>query len=91
MVTVQARKVGGPSPKRPSIREVLAPWITSNTIMVFLARATILRHSTVPGIIDICQTLSRLMEMIHVMLYEEESKGLDDPRGYIQDGPRAVT
>ena len=28
MVTVQARKVGGPSPKRPSIREVLAPWIT---------------------------------------------------------------
>ena len=24
-----------------------------------------------------CQTLSRLMEMIHMMLYEEESKGLD--------------
>ena len=23
------------------------------------------------------------MEMIHMMLYEEESKGLDDPRGYI--------
>ena len=38
-----------------------------------------------------CQTLSRLMEMIHMMLYEEESKGLDDPRGYIEDGPRAVT
>jgi hypothetical protein len=35
--------------------------------------------------------LSRLMEMIHMKLYEEESKGLDDPRGYIQDGPRAVT
>ena len=38
-----------------------------------------------------CQTLSRLMEMIHIMLYEEESKGLDGPRGYLQDGPRAVT
>jgi hypothetical protein len=38
-----------------------------------------------------CQTLSRLMEMIHMKLYEEESKGLDDPRGYIQGGPRAVT
>ena len=38
-----------------------------------------------------CQRLSRLMEMIHMMLYEEESKGLDDPRGYLQDGPRAVT
>jgi hypothetical protein len=35
--------------------------------------------------------LSRLMEMIHMMLYEEESKGLVDPRGYIHDGPRAVT
>jgi hypothetical protein len=31
------------------------------------------------------------MEMIHMKLYEEESKGLDDPRGYIHDGPRAVT
>ena len=31
------------------------------------------------------------MEMIHMILYEEESKGLDDPRGYIQNGPRAVT
>jgi hypothetical protein len=31
------------------------------------------------------------MEMIHMILYEEESKGLDDPRGYLQDGPRAVT
>ena len=30
-------------------------------------------------------------EMIHMMLYEEECQGLDDPRGYIQDGPRAVT
>jgi len=29
--------------------------------------------------------------MIYMMLYEEESKGLDDPRGYLQDGPRAVT
>jgi hypothetical protein len=29
--------------------------------------------------------------MIYMMLYEEESKGLDDPRGYIHDGPRAVT
>jgi hypothetical protein len=29
--------------------------------------------------------------MIYIMLYKEESKGLDDPRGYIQDGPRAVT
>ena len=29
--------------------------------------------------------------MIHMMLYEEESKGLDDPRGYLQDGLRAVT
>jgi hypothetical protein len=38
-----------------------------------------------------CQTLSRLVEMIHMMLYEEESKGLDGPRGYLQDGPRAVT
>ena len=47
-----------------------------------------------PG--DVCllvfvRLLSRLMEMIHIMLYEEESKGLNDPRGYIQDGPRAVT
>ena len=31
------------------------------------------------------------MEIIYIMLYEEESKGLDDPRGYIQDGPRAIT
>ena len=31
------------------------------------------------------------MEMIHMMLYEEESKGLDDLRRYLQDGPRAVT
>jgi hypothetical protein len=31
------------------------------------------------------------MEMIYMKLYEEESKGLDDPRGYIHDGPRAVT
>ena len=31
------------------------------------------------------------MEMIHMMLYEEESKGLDGPRGYLQDGPRVVT
>jgi hypothetical protein len=31
------------------------------------------------------------MEMIYIMLYKEESKGLVDPRGYIQDGPRAVT
>jgi hypothetical protein len=29
--------------------------------------------------------------MIYIMLYKEESKGLDNPRGYIQDGPRAVT
>jgi hypothetical protein len=29
--------------------------------------------------------------MIHMKLYEEESKGLDGPRGYLQDGPRAVT
>ena len=29
--------------------------------------------------------------MIYIMLYEEESKGLDDSRGYIQDGPRAIT
>ena len=28
------------------------------------------------------QALSRLMEIIYMMLYEEESKGLDDPRGY---------
>ena len=39
----------------------------------------------------ICQTLSGLMEMIYMMLYEEDSKGLVDSRGYIQDGPRAVT
>ena len=26
------------------------------------------------------QALSRLMEIIYMMLYEEESKGLDDPR-----------
>ena len=32
MVTVQARTVGAPSPKRPSIREVLAPQITSLSI-----------------------------------------------------------
>jgi hypothetical protein len=38
-----------------------------------------------------CQTLSRLMEMIYMMLYKEEPKGLDGPRGYLQDGPRAVT
>ena len=25
------------------------------------------------------------------MLYKEESKGLDNLRGYLQDGPRAVT
>ena len=31
------------------------------------------------------------METIHMMLYEEESKGLDGPRRYLQDGPRAVT
>ena len=31
------------------------------------------------------------MEMIHMMLYKEESKGLDGPRRYLQDGPRAVT
>jgi hypothetical protein len=31
------------------------------------------------------------MEMIYMKLYEEESKGLDNPRGYIHDGPRAVT
>ena len=30
------------------------------------------------------------MEMIHIMLYEEEFTGLDDPREYLQDGPRAV-
>ena len=35
MVTVQARTVGGPSPKRPSIREVLAPQITSLSIKLF--------------------------------------------------------
>jgi hypothetical protein len=29
--------------------------------------------------------------MIHIMLYKEESKGLDGPREYLQDGPRAVT
>jgi hypothetical protein len=29
--------------------------------------------------------------MIYIKLYKEESKRLDDPRGYIQDGPRAVT
>jgi hypothetical protein len=32
-----------------------------------------------------------LVEMIYMMLYEEESKGLDGPRRYLQDGPRAVT
>jgi hypothetical protein len=31
------------------------------------------------------------MEVIHIMLYEEESKGLNDPREYLQDGPRAIT
>ena len=31
------------------------------------------------------------MEMIYIMLYEEESKGLIGPGGYLQDGPRAVT
>jgi hypothetical protein len=35
MVTVQARTVGAPSPKRPSIREVLAPKITSLSIKLF--------------------------------------------------------
>jgi len=35
--------------------------------------------------------LSRLVEMIHIMLYEEDSKGLGGPRRYLQDGPRAVT
>ena len=38
-----------------------------------------------------CQTPSRPMEMIHMMLYEEESKGLDRPRRYLQDGPCGVT
>jgi hypothetical protein len=32
-----------------------------------------------------------LVEMIYMMLYEEESKGLDGPRRHLQDGPRAVT
>jgi hypothetical protein len=31
------------------------------------------------------------MEIIYIMLYKEESKGLNNPRGYIQDGPCAVT
>jgi hypothetical protein len=25
--------------------------------------------------------------MIYIILYKEESKGLNDPRGYIHDGP----
>jgi hypothetical protein len=29
--------------------------------------------------------------MIYIKLYEEESKGLDNPRGYIQDSSRTVT
>ena len=29
--------------------------------------------------------------MIYMILYEEESKGLNNPRGYLQDGPRAIT
>ena len=35
--------------------------------------------------------MTGLVEMIYMMLYEEESKGLDGPRRYLQDGPRAVT
>jgi len=32
-----------------------------------------------------------LVEIIYIMLYEEESKGLDSLRGYLQDSPRAIT
>jgi hypothetical protein len=43
------------------------------------------------GLITCQALLSRLMEMIHMMLYEEECKGLGGPRRYLHDGPRAVT
>ena len=35
--------------------------------------------------------VTSLVEKIYMMLYEEESKGLDGPRGYLQDDLRAVT
>jgi hypothetical protein len=31
--------------------------------------------------------LTRLAEKIYMMLYKEESKELDGPRRYLQDGP----
>ena len=35
--------------------------------------------------------LTRLAENIYKRLYEEDSKGLDGPRRYLQGGPRTVT
>ena len=58
------------------------------------ARLSCIRDSLVKHVISpilIVRLVTGLVEMIYIMLYEEESKGLDGPRRYLQDDPRAVT
>jgi hypothetical protein len=72
----------------PALNSRVCGFVSTNQLNKMAADRALIEAAR--GLIT-CQTLSRLVEMIHMMLYVEESKGLDDPRGYLQDGPRAVT